>query len=1121
MLISDFAIKKPVVTVVTMLALVVFGIFALWNLDTDEFPEVNPPIVNVAVPYPGASPDIVEREVVEPMEEAIAGISGVDRMTSQSLDGFGTILVEFNFEKDLQQATQDIRDAISQIRADLPQEMEEPILTRFDPNDQPIVSLTLSSQALRSPELTRLADPGITRQLRGLQGVAEVNVVGGVERELTIEVDPLRMQAAGIGIPQVVQAVQSQNLAAPVGRINGALDERTIRLRGRLRDPAEFGELVVASRNGQVIRLSEVASVRDATEEPRSVALFNGRPAVGIEVVKSQGYSTTAVSERVIAEIDKLQGALPAGVKLDVVQNAGERVENSVDNVQETLIEGAILTVLVVFLFLNSWRSTVITGLALPVSVLASFTAVWAFGFTLNTMSLLGLSLAIGILIDDAIVVRENIVRHVEMGKDHYTAAREGTDEIGLAVAATTFSIVCVFVPIAFMGSLAEQWFAPFALTIACSVLVSLFVSFSLDPMLSAYWPDPHVPENEKWWITRTLDRFNRWFDHQAHRYRGVIGWALDHRLFIVMLALGMFLGALQIPATGILGFATVLGMALLASVVAPLIPTGRRRRGQLLGGVARTAVVLGSLVLGLNLAGMVPVVFKLGGEFFPADDRSEFIVEIDTPPGSNLAYTQMKAEEVAALARGKPEVRYTYTTVGGRGGAVDEASVYVRLTPKGDRKRGQDEIAAGLREEAKRIGGAEVALATGGFGNQKQIQIQLRGPDIETLNTLAEQVMAEVKQVPGAVDVGLSTKGQRPELTVQLDRGLAGSLGVSAGQVAQALRPAFAGIDAGDWVDPSGETRDVYVRFSPEARSRTANLEAVPLVLPGPGGPAGGPVSVPLGQVARVERNLGPAVIGRLDRERVINVEANTEGIPLTDVVAGITQRLERVNVPTGYQVSQGGETEDQNEVFGRIFFALGVAVMLMYLILVVQFGSFLDPMAIMLSLPLSLVGVMLGLLLTGNTLNIMSMIGVILLMGIVAKNAILLIDFAIWSQEKGMPRREALIEAGAIRLRPILMTTFALIAGMIPVALGSGEGAQFRSPLGVAVIGGTITSTLLTLVAIPTFYEILDELRERMMGLFGRKGTHDHGTGHGTGGHSERPRRVVVQEPEPVPGD
>jgi HAE1 family hydrophobic/amphiphilic exporter-1 len=1101
MFISDFAIRRPVVTVVTMLALVVFGLFAMWNLDTDEFPEVNPPVVNVAIPYPGASPDIVEREVIEPIEEAVAGISGVDRVTSQSLDGFGTVLVEFVFEKDLQQATQDIRDAVSQIRAELPQEMEEPILTRFDPNDEPIVSLTLSSRTMKSPELTRLADPGITRALRGLQGVAEVNVVGGVERELTIEVDPLRLQSAGVGLPQVVQAVQSQNLAAPVGRINGALDERTIRLRGRLKDAAEFSQLVVATREGRIIRLGEIATVRDGTEEARSVALFNGRPAVGINVVKSQGSSTTAVSEKVIAALGELQATLPAGVKLDVVQNAGERVENSVENVQATLLEGAVLTVLVVFLFLNSWRSTVITGLALPVSVLASFTAVWAFGFTLNTMSLLGLSLAIGILIDDAIVVRENIVRHVEMGKDHYTAAREGTDEIGVAVAATTFSIVCVFVPIAFMGSLAEQWFAPFALTIACSVLVSLFVSFSLDPMLSAYWPDPHQEEHEKWWITRKLDTFNRWFDAQAGRYRKVIGWALDHRLFVVMLAVGMFLGALQIPATGILGFLVVLGASLGVAMISPLLPKGNDRNGRIVFGAARTAVVLGGLFLGLTAAGMVPVIGKLGGEFFPADDRSEFIVEIDTPPGSNLAYTQMKAEEVAAMARAEPEVRYTYTTVGGRGGTVDEASVYVRLVPKGERDRGQDVVAAGLREKAKAIGGAEAALSTGGFGNQKQIQIQLQGPDLATLNTLADRIAAEVKQVPGAVDVGLSTKGQRPELDVQLDRGLAGSLGVTAGQVAQALRPAFAGIDAGDWVDPSGETRDVYIRFSPESRQRTSDLEAVPLVVMGPTGQA---VTLPLGQVARVERNLGPAVISHLNRERVINVEANTEGRPLTDVVADITTRIDAVNIPAGFRVSQGGESEDQSEVFGRIFFALGVAVMLMYLILVIQFGSFLDPMAIMLSLPLSLIGVVLGLLVTDNTLNIMSMIGVILLMGIVAKNAILLVDFAKWAQEKGMDRRAALIEAGSIRLRPILMTTFALIAGMIPVALGTGEGAQFRAPLGAAVIGGTITSTLLTLIAIPTFYEILDEVREHTLAFFGRK-----------------PKHVAGGHPELVPGD
>lgn len=1049
MWISDFAIRRPVITIVTMLALVVFGVFALFNLDTDEFPEVNPPVVSVAIPYPGASPDVVEREAIEPIEEGISAISGIDRITSQSLDGFGVIIAEFDYEKDIQQATQDIRDQISQLRGDLPLELEEPILTRFDPQDLPIVSLTLTSDRLNAAELTRIADPGITRELRGVAGVAEVEVVGGLERELTVELQPQALQAAGVSVGQVVQALQAQNLAAPVGRLEGDLSERTIRLRGRLESPAEFERLVVGQVGGRVIRLGEVADVRDATEEQRTLALYQGQEAVGIDIVKTTNASTTAVSERVLEQVGEIQEELPQGVTLSVVQNAGERVESSVANVQEALIEGAILTVLVVFLFLNSWRSTVITGLALPVSVLASFVAVWAFGFTLNTMSLLGLSLAIGILIDDAIVVRENIVRHVEMGKDHYTAAREGTAEIGLAVAATTFSIVVVFVPIAFMGSLAEQWFKPFALTIACSVLVSLFVSFSLDPMLSAYWPDPHKEEHEKGWITRTLDRFNAWFDRQAERYKRVIGWALDHRLAMVGLAVASFVGALALPATGM-----------------------------------------------------------IGGEFFPQQDVSEFNVVVETPPGSNLAYTRLKAEEASRLARSLPSVAYTYTTIGGQSGSVDEANIYVRLAPKAERDIGQAEVETRLRRQLAGVGGATASIASGGFGGQKSIQIRLQGPDIDQLNTLAEQVMARVEQVPGAVDVGLSTKGQKPELDVALDRGLAGSLGVTVGQVAQALRPAFAGIDVGDWIDPQGESRDVTVRLAPEARERSADLETLPLTVSGPQGT----VTVPLGQVADIEQSLGPAQINRQDRERVINVEANTQGRPLSEVVADIEERLQSVPVPPGYTLSQGGETEDQQEVFGRIFGALGIAIMLMYLILVMQFGSFLDPIAIMISLPLSLIGVMLALLVTGSTLNLMSMIGVILLMGIVAKNAILLIDFAKWSHEEGMPLREALIEAGRIRLRPILMTTFALVAGMLPVAIGAGEGADFRAPLGRAVIGGVITSTFLTLLVIPTFYEILSEWRDWIFSKFRREGVH-------VGEREQRPLIGTEPMPEAVP--
>ncbi|MGE0443758.1 MAG: efflux RND transporter permease subunit [Vicinamibacterales bacterium] len=1028
MFISDTAIKRPVITVVSMLALVVFGIVALTQLDTDEFPEIDAPVVVVSVPYPGASPDTVEREVLDPIEEAISGISGVDQINGNALDSFGNVVVVFLFGKDTRVATQEIRDQISSIRADLPVEMEEPILTQFDPADLPIVSLTLSSPGLTGPELTRLADPDITRRLRGLPGVAAVDVVGGIERELSVEIRPRDLQAAGVTVGQLVQALQTQNLAAPVGRLAGDLDERTIRLRGRIESPADFAQLVVSESNGRVVRLGDVADVRDATEEPRSVALYNAEEAVGIDVKKSTGYSTTAVADAVRAAVAEIQPTLPPGVSLRVVRDSGVRVANSVSSVQEALLEGAALTVIVVFLFLNSWRSTVITGLALPVSVLASFVAVWAFGFTLNTMSLLGLSLAIGILIDDAIVVRENIVRHVEMGKDHYRAAFAGTDEIGLAVTATTLSIVVVFVPIAFMGGIAGQWFAPFALTIAASVLVSLFVSFSLDPMLSAYWPDPHQRMEDRPLISRLLGRFNRWFDRQADRYKGVIGWALDHRWSMVALATLAFGAALALPAMGI-----------------------------------------------------------VGAGFAPETDESEFTLTLETPPGSNLAYTRMKAEEVARIIRTRDEVAYTYTSIGGQGNeSVDAGSVFVKLVPKHERGRRQAEVIVDIRRELASMAGVTTSVSTGFNDGQKQIQLQLQGPDATVLAQLADQMIAEVRQVPGAVDVGLSTKGQKPELDVEIDRGLAGSLGISIGQVAQALRPAFAGIDAGDWIDPSGETRDVTIRLAPESRDSVQDLETLPLVVVGP---ADRPTTIPLGQVARVSPALGPARIDHLDRERVITVQANTEGRPLSDVLADITARIASIGLPAGYTVSQGGEAEQSAEIFMQTMIALAIAVMLMYFVLVVQFGSFLDPLAILASLPLSLIGVVGALALTGHTLNIMSMMGVILLMGIVAKNAILLIDFAKWSEEAGMARREALIQAGRVRLRPILMTTFALIAGMVPVALGGGEGGDFRAPLGIAVIGGVITSTVLTLLVIPTGYEILADLRDWATGKVRRE--------------------------------
>ena len=1100
MLISDFAIKRPLVTVVAMVALVVFGLFALLRLKTDEYPEVAPPFVSVGLIYPGASPTGVESEVLDPVEEQIASIAGVKQTIGYAYDGYGLIIVEFQFEKNLAEATQEIRDAISAIRIDLPDELEEPSIKKLNDTDRPIVSLAVSSTTLTPAELTRIVDPGMTRELRSLAGVAEVQVFGKVERELTVELRPDALQASGVSVAQVVQALQLQNLAAPVGRVTGALDERSIRLKGRLESPAEFEQLVVAERNGQLIRLGSVAQVRDGTEEPRTLALFDGADAVGIDIKKAQGYSTTDVSARIRERVAQLRATLPAGTTIQLVKDSGERVEAAVSNVQEALVEGALLTVLVVFLFLNSWRSTIITGVALPISVLASFIAVWLLGFRLETMSLLGLSLAIGILIDDAIVVRENIVRHVEMGKDHYTAAREGTDEIGLAVAATTFSILAVFVPIGFMPGIGGQWFKPFALTIACSVLVSLFVSFSLDPMLSAYWPDPHVPEEKKWRITKWLDRFNAWFNRQAENYRHVIAWALDHRLAMVAIAVLTFLASFTLPTKGVPGL--LLAIAGIAIVVFGLI---RRHLAPLTrAAIAAVGLVVFVMLPNLLVPRVIPPYGLVGTGFFPEDDRAEFIVAIETPPGSNMDYTRLKAEEAARIIRSHPETRYTYTTLGGgASGSVDVGNIYVRTTPKTEREKSVEQMAAVLRRELAQVAGVTLSVFTSDFsGGRKQLQFQLRGGDPASLAAAADTVLAIVRSVPGAVDAGLSTKGQKPELEVELDRGVAGTLGITVGQVAQALRPAFAGLDAGDWEDPSGETRDVQVRLAPESRRRAADLRQLPLVVYGPDGR---PSTLPLGQVANIRESRGPAIVNHLDREQVVIVEANTAGRASGDVTKDISDRINATQLPAGVRWSLGGESKDQAEVFGQIFFALGTAIMLMYLILVVQFGSFVDPLAILVSLPLSLIGVMLSLAITDHTINIMSMIGIILLAGIVAKNAILLIDFAKWArEERGVPLREALIEAGAIRLRPILMTTFALIAGMMPVALGTGEGAAFRAPLGVAVIGGVATSTLLTLLVIPTFYEIMDEARAWLAARFGM-----------------RPKQMTAEHRVPVAGD
>lgn len=1017
MILSDFSIKRPLVVVVVTITLMLLGYFALSNLKTNQYPDVQPPVLVVNVPYPGASPETVEREILNRIEDSMSTIPGIRDIRSYARDSSATIVVVFEFDKDLTAAAQELRDSISTVRDKLPTEMKEPFINRADPNADPVMSLALSSESKTPLELSRMAEVDIARVLRSVPGVSLVSLEGELEREMTIFLNTNAMREAKISAAEIIAALRAQNLAAPVGRVVDGLKEQSIRIQGRLRDVSEFEQMVVKQSGDQAIRLGQVADIVDGGAEQRRLSFFNGKKALGIDIVKARDASTISVTDELKLRIEELKAQLPQDVQLTIVRDQGEDVAASMRNVTEALGLGALLTIVVVFVFLNSWRSTLITSLALPTSVLASFIAVWACGFTLNFMTLLGLSLAIGVLIDDAIVVRENIVRHMEMGKDNMTAARDGTREIGMAVFATTMSIVAVFIPIAFMDGMSGQWFKPFGLTVACSVLVSLFISFTVDPMLSAYWHDPDHDKNKpRRGLGAVFKRFNIWFDGLAVSYSKLIRWALRHPWSMWFLAFSAFFGALVLQGT------------------------------------------------------------KGGFGFMPDTDSGAFIVQIRAPSEASLEYTRLKAAQVEAIVRKVPEQRYTQITVGNQGN-ITRARVLVRLKPEKERHRSAREIAEDVRGQIKGLVGAEFTVTSelnggGGGGDGKKLQIQFRGPDSRVLEGIVMDFVEKLKQVPGAVDVGLSAQDPKPELQIEVDRGLTASLGLSMSDVANALRLAFAGAEIGDWVDPTGETRNVFVRIRPEERTNIENLEQLPLISTKTG------AMVPLEQIATISLGKGPALIEHLDRETMMAVSANVQGSSLGEVNAAAQKLVKAIDFPPGYDMVVGGEARDMNELFGQIFQALGFAVVLMYLILVMQFHSFSAPIAIMLSLPLSLIGVVLALLIANSTLNLMSLIGIVMLMGIVAKNAILLIDCARKKElVDGFTLEESLIAAGRERLRPILMTTFALVAGMLPVAIGIGEGSGFYRPLGISVIGGTITATILTLLVVPTFYESIEK--------------------------------------------
>lgn len=1020
MFLTRISVSQPVFATMIMVAIMVFGFYSYQRLPIEQMPDIDVPVVAVVTSYPGASPEAVENDIIKPIEEAVNAINGIDSIESTARQGQALVVILFDLEVDSDRAAQDVRDRMSTVTPLYPDGADEPLIWRFDPAQFPIMSLSISSSELSTGELTALTEDTIAQRLSIIQGVGNTTVVGGQPSQINVLVDPDRLSAFNVGIGQVVSALNQENMNLPAGSIRQGREVTSLQVEGRIQSLDQFLNLIIARQGGQPVYLGDVATIVPGVAELTSVALLDDDQALAIDIVKTQGANTVEVAEMVREEIHKLEQELgPDGVHIEVVRDNAEPVEQSFHTVRNMLIEGAGLAVVIVFLFLNSWRSTVITGLTLPISIIGTMTALHFLGFTLNMMTLLALSLAVGLLIDDAIVVRENIMRHLHMNKDHKQAALDGTNEIGLAVLATTLSIIAVFLPVAFMDGILGRFFLQFGVTVSVAVAISMFVAFTLDPMLSSVWYDPSTDTNAKrGFIGRAVEKFDNLFDRLRQRYRSILKWSLRHRKSTLLIAAVAFFGSFAI----------------------------------------------------------VP---HVGFEFAPSVDNSEFQVDLETPEGSNLDYTAAKVRQVNAVLREFPEITGTYSTINAGASAQGEttATILVSMSDPDQRERTPQEMTIPVREALQNIPGIEVRVgAAGGFGGgvTAPVQVNLYGENFETLNRLSDELAGRMAGIEGITDIESSLNAAQPIIGIRIDREAASDLGVSLQQIGATLRPMVGGEEVADWTAPNGENHSLVVRLPQNLRQDVDSLARLPISQSGATGSTG---VVRLDQVADIVESTGPAEISRLDLSRQVTLSANLAGVPLGSVTPQIQAEIDQMNLPSGYRISMGGDAEQLAETAASAGQALLLAIVFIYLVLASQFGSFLQPVAIMASLPLSLIGVLLGLLVGGSTLNIYSIIGFIMLMGLVVKNAILLVDNANQGRKDGLNLYDALVEAGMTRFRPIIMTTLAMIFGMLPLALNLHEGAGQNAPMAHAVIGGLISSTILTLVVVPVVVTYIEQ--------------------------------------------
>jgi multidrug efflux pump subunit AcrB len=1053
MVITKVSIQNPVFATMMMVALMVLGLFAYQRLPVEQMPDVSPPGAYIETRYPGASPEAVMQEVTRPIEEAVNGIAGVKRIMSNSWEGQSGVNVEFNLNTDMNRAVQEIRDRVAGVAGGFNRDVKAPTVWRWNnDNSSPITVLNLKSADRGIRELSMIADQTVVKRLQRVGGVARVDAWGLASRQVVVQLDPVRLKSYGITPAQVSDALRAANADFPVGLLTNATGEAIVRVEGKTRDPKALADIPIMRNTSMTLTLGDLGRVVETEREQMSMSRIDGKPAVTVNIFKMQDANIVETGEGVKEAVAELKKALPPGIELEVLYANSDWVKDSLNGVKRTILEGALLTVAIVFLFLKSWRSTIITGLTLPVSVMASFIAVYACGFSLNFMTMMALSLCIGLLIDDAIVVRENIVRHVHMGKDHHTASLEGTQEIGLAVMATTFAICAVFVPIAFMSGIIGKFFFPFGITVAVAVLVSLFVSFTLDPMLSAVWKDPPSNRVESMPVIghllratdRGMDALHRW-------YGGLIEWIFSRKRFVPHIPFWL-------PKRG---YQRVLGIPVWARPVVDGVKDATQPRRLRLATITPRGVIL--WIGAMSLVGAFMLAPVVGTEFIPQTDQGFTNINIRMPVGTSLERANEKVAQLEEIVRQVPEIKSMSTYVGTDTGR-NSANINIKLTDRKDRKRTQNEVEADIRKRLSVIPGTELSV-----GWNRPIYVGVLGPDQAVIDQLTVALSERIKKIPGITDLETSVKPGIPAYAVRVKPDAAKELNLTPSQLASSLRAFVQGDVATYWTTSSGENVEVQLRLSKDSRENISQLSELPIMYAKDG------TAITLSRVADVVPVKNPEVIKRQDLQLRQGIYAGVEGRPGGDVGRDVQKVVDAFELPPGYRYDVGGQTREQNEAFMGMLQALGLAVIFIYIVLASQFGSFIQPIAIMASLPLSLIGVMIALLVTGSTLNVFSMIGLVMLMGLVTKNAILLVDFANHARKAGAQMKEALLMAGQTRMRPIMMTTFAMVFGMLPLAMALNEGGEIQSSMGRAIIGGVITSTLLTLVVVPVIYSYL----------------------------------------------